>query len=95
MTRRRHPQITTIDLPPKTPEEIASSGRFAEAFNRIADELRAQNLANAVALAQQAACGYGPLVDHFTELGRRYSHLLTERPAKDRSRLRIVSEGSV
>ena len=43
----------------------------------MADDLHARNLANGVALAQQAAGQGGPLADVFAELGRRYSHLLT------------------
>jgi hypothetical protein len=53
--------------------------------------LQKRNLSNAVYLAQQAAAGYGPLVEHFAELGRRYAHLL-EAPPKPS--LRVIEGGN-
>ena len=79
-------------LPPKTAEETAHSLEMAACFNALAAQARDDNLANAVLLAQQAACGYGPLVDHFAELGRRYGDLLN--PAKaSRTTLRVIEGG--
>ena len=53
--------------------------------------MQKSNLMNAVYLAQQAAAGFGPLVDHFAELGRRYAHLL-EAPPKPS--LRVIEGGN-
>lgn len=57
---------------------IPSSDRDIEANRRIVAELedavaqlRQRSLDRAILLAQQAACGHGPLVEHFVELGSR------------------------
>lgn len=70
-------------LPPKTADEIKQDERILAQLRQLTADLRQRNLRNAVLLAQQAAAGYGPLVDHFAELGRRYVNLL-EAPKKPR-----------
>jgi hypothetical protein len=54
-------------------------------------ELHQRNLDNAVHLAQQAAAGYGPLVEHFAELRRRYGRLLNAPPKPG---LRVIKGGA-
>lgn len=98
MARRKNlaapPAFEVPAQPPETPEEQASSRRICEMVNQLTAQLRAKNLAVAVALAQQAACGHGPLVGHFSELGRRYSHLLARTPKKEiRRKLHVVEGG--
>ena len=78
-TKGRAP--TVPPLPAKTPAEQAASDDLAARMRALADQLRARNLSNAVLLAQQAACGHGPLVQHFNELGRDWGHLLLSRKA--------------
>ena len=78
----------------KTAEEDAASRDIVACLKRLTAQAHAANLANAVLLAQQAACEHGPLVEHFAELGRRYSHLLEPKKAT-RATLRVVKGGSV
>jgi hypothetical protein len=77
-------------MPPKTPEEEAFSREMVQTLQSLARDLQQRNLASAVALAQQALSGRGPLVAHFAELGRRFGHTLRE-PAKPS--LRVVEGG--
>ncbi len=65
-------------MPPTTPEEEAFSREMIETMKRLTRDLQQRNLAVAVALAQQAMGGRGPLVEHFAELGRRFGHTLRE-----------------
>jgi hypothetical protein len=78
------------ELPPKTEEELARARDITARLQRVVAELRQRNLDNAVLLAQQAAAGRGPLVEHFMELGRRYGELLDAPP---RPCLRVVEGG--
>lgn len=79
-------------LPPLSAEELkAADQEITAKLRQLAKDLRQRNLENAVCLAQQAAAGYGPLVEHFAELGRRYGHLLQAPP---KPRLRLVRGGS-
>jgi hypothetical protein len=64
------------ELPPPSAAEEEASRLMCVKLRDLADKLHRINLDNAVLLAQQAAAGRGPLVDHFAELGRRYVELL-------------------
>jgi hypothetical protein len=77
-------------MPPKTEAELAADREISERLRRVVAELRQRNPDNAVLLAQQAAAGRGPLVEHFRELGRRYGELLDAPP---RPCLRVVKGG--
>jgi len=77
-------------MPPVTEEETAFDAEITRRLKEMAAEQRKRNLSSAVALAQMAARGQGPLVDHFGELGRRYAHLV-EAPPKPT--LRVVKGG--
>lgn len=79
-------------MPEETSEERAFSLEICRRLDALSGRLQQRNLQNAVALAQQAACGHGPLVDHFAELGRRYGHTLRE-PVRRRGELKIVDGG--
>lgn len=79
-------------LPAPTSEEIAFDRDIAARLNAATDMLRALNLANAVALAQQAARGEGRLIEVFNELGRRFSSHLSQ-PAPRRS-FRVIEGGA-
>ena len=82
-------------MPPEAPlteEELAHEKAQIERLNEVVRLLRQRNLDNAVRLAQQAAAGRGPLVDHFAELGRRFGHTLSAPPP--RPKLRVVSGGA-
>ncbi|HTC12322.1 MAG TPA: hypothetical protein VK726_26470 [Acetobacteraceae bacterium] len=88
--------IELPDLPPKTETELAHERDMPVMMRQLAADLRQRNLDNAVRLAQQAAAGYGPLVEHFAELGRRYgAELLNPRPRQPRPHpgLRVVEGG--
>lgn len=91
-TRRKpataKPAITEppLAIPPLTPEELAAERRITLGLQELADRLHRRNLHHAVLLAQQAQCGRGPLVEHFAEIGRRFSHLL-DAPQKPKLRL--------
>lgn len=63
-------------------------------MQKITAELRLRNLQNAVLLAQQAATGRGPLVEHFAKLGLRFSHELNRPPHSDRTSLRVIDGGA-
>lgn len=69
-------------MPAKTEEEWRQSEETALSLMELARELRLRNLNRAVRLAQQAAAGRGPLVDHFAELGCRFGHTLDEQPQR-------------
>jgi hypothetical protein len=77
-------------MPAKTPEEIAQSAELSRQIREIAQIVRQQNLDHAVTLAQMAAHGRGPLVEHFHELGRRYADLVDTPP---KPTLRIINGG--
>ncbi len=79
------------ELPPKSEEEVRQSAELVEQMKELSRMLRQRNLDNAVALAQQAARGQGPLIDHFCELGRRYNHLLGIAPKPG---LRVIQGGA-
>jgi hypothetical protein len=82
--------------PPPMPEETeAEKAAQAETIRRLrelADLLQQRNLDLAIALAQQAARGRGPLVDHFAELGRRFGPSLK---AHEKTSLRVIEGGNV
>ena len=73
------PEITP-DLPPPTEHERAANRQITAMLEVLADELKQRNLDRAVRLAQQAARGDGPLIEHFAELGRRFGGALTRSP---------------
>jgi hypothetical protein len=83
--------IAPPPMPPKTPEELATHESLMRQMRECSALLHQRNLDTAVALAQMAARGHGPLVEHFQELGRRYSHLLN-KPAKPG--LRVIAGGA-
>lgn len=91
MSTRRKKVVSPPAMPPRTAKEEAQSRELVRQLERLSAELRQRNLTNAVYLAQQAVAGYGPLVDHFAELGRRYAHLL-EAPPKPS--LRVIEGGN-
>ena len=90
---RRTPPVVPPAMPEMTAAEKAAQLHIAALLRNAAAGLHARNLSNAVLLAQQAACGHGPLVDHFAELGRRYAHLLDAKQAP-RTSLRVVEGGA-
>ena len=77
-------------LPPKTEQELKQDRELLAMLQDTTAVLRQRNLDNAVILAEQAAAGYGPLVEHFAELGRRYAHLLDAQP---KPVLRVIKGG--
>ncbi len=77
-------------MPPATAREQAEKAELIRLMEAASKRLRQRNLDNAVALANQAARGQGPLVDHFAELGRRFAHEL--EPQKMPA-LRVVDGG--
>ena len=90
---RRTPSLVPPPMPEKTAAGKASQLRITALLRNAAANLRARNLSNAVLLAQQAACGHGPLVEHFNELGRDWGHLL--RPSRaPRTSLRVIEGGA-
>jgi hypothetical protein len=70
--------------PPESEAELAKSREITRLLRELADDLKQRNLNWAIALAQQAARGRGPLVDHFAELGRRFGPSIQahEKPSK-------------
>ena len=67
-------------MPARTPEEIAKIAEISRRIEELTKIVRQQNLDHAVTLAQMAARGRGPLVDHFAELGRRFVHVVDVTP---------------
>ena len=67
-------------MPARTSEEIAKSAELSRRIEELTKIVRQQNLDHAVTLAQMAARGRGPLVDHFHELGRRFAHVVDKPP---------------
>ncbi len=63
-------------MPPASEEELAAERYIIVQLEGLTARLRQRNLDTAVLLAQQAARGQGPLIDHFQELGRRYAEAL-------------------
>jgi hypothetical protein len=84
--------IEPPEMPPKTEKEIEFDRDITARLLAAVAMRRQRNLDNAVHLARQAAAGRGPLVEHFAELGRRYSELLDAPP---RPSLRVVKGGRV
>ena len=83
-------------VPPrqKTPEEEAQSRQILQRLEELHRLAVQNNLRAAVALAQQAFAGHGPLVDFFADLGRDYGHLLEQKSKAVRSASRFdVIEG--
>ncbi len=74
-------------MPPASEEKLAAERYIIVQLEELTARLRQRNLDTAVLLAQQAARGQGPLIDHFQELGRRYAAAL-DVPAKPK--LRVV-----
>jgi hypothetical protein len=99
MSKRAAPPTSLIEppeMPPKTEKEIEFDRDITARLLAAVAMQRQRNLDNAVRLAQQAAAGYGPLVEHFAELGRRYGdELLNPRPRQPRPHpgLRVVEGG--
>ena len=93
----RKPKTPSLDLPELPPEPAPSAEKIAQERQILADlevlvqRLEQRALNTAVALAQQAARGEGPLVQHFMEIGRRYAKLL-DAPSKPK--LRLVQGGA-
>jgi hypothetical protein len=83
---------TTPPVIPATEEELAHEKAQIERLEETIRLLHQRNLDNAVLLAQQAAAGRGPLVEHFQELGRRFGHTLNAPPP--RPTLRVISGGA-
>jgi hypothetical protein len=65
--------IEPPEMPPATEEELAHARDISAKLRALAAELHQRNLNNVVLLAQQAAAGRGPLVEHFAELGQRHA----------------------
>ncbi len=82
------PPITPTP-PPLTDAEVAQERQIIAGLQELTVRLRQRNLDTAVLLAQQAARGQGPLVDHFQELGRRYAKALD---GPDKPALRLVKD---
>jgi hypothetical protein len=78
------------EMPPKTAAELEAAAEVTAMLIRATAALRQRNLNTAVSLAQQAAAGHGPLVEHFHELGRRFPHLLEP---KGKPSLRVIDGG--
>lgn len=89
MARRKHPaDEPTLPVPELPVDPLVARMR------KLSAECRARNLANAVLLAEQAASGYGPLIDHFAELGRRYARpLLKPTPKEIRKAFQVIEGG--
>ncbi len=85
-------EVDALPVPPKSPAVQAAEVSLTLQLRQAADDLRAQNLSVAVSLAQQAAAGRGQMIDVFSEIGRRYGHLLNQ-PAKKAGRSFNVIEG--
>lgn len=76
----------TVPVPPLSPADLQAEQQILADLKVLTARLQQRNLDNAVALAQQAARGVGPLVDHFAEIGRRYGRTLN-KPATPKLRL--------
>ncbi len=86
-------------VPPreKTPEEEAESREVLRRLEELHRLVVQNNLRTAVALAQQALAGHGPLIDHFCNLGRDYAHLLEQKPKGGggaTTRLKVIDGGA-
>ncbi len=90
MARKRPP--APPEMPATTTEEVEMERQLLIKMQGLTAKLRQRNLDNAVLLAQQAARGHGPLVDHFQELGRRFGETLDAPPPK--TKLRVVAGGA-
>ena len=84
-------EVDQLPLPPETTEERAASASLTQLMKAAANALYAKNLANGVALAQQAAKQHGPLADVFAELGRRYGHLVEGKQRPKPSSCRAIT----
>ncbi len=82
--------VSPPPMPPITEEETAFDLEITRRLEEMIIRQRQTNLSRAVVLAQQAARGTGPLVEHFAELGRRYAHLVDAPPQPT---LRIIDGG--
>ena len=94
MSKRKPRVITPPTLPPPPPptdREILANQQLVTKLQDLVAMLRQRSLNRAVSLAQQAACGHGPLVEHFVELGNRYAKLLD---APQKPALRVVKGGA-
>ena len=89
VTTKPQAENLPLDLPAKTEAELAVDRSIEIKLQELTIQVRQRNLRNAVALAQQAASGRGPLVEHFMELGRRYSSLLSASRSQ-RPNLRVI-----
>jgi hypothetical protein len=80
MTKKPSTRSPGPAQPAAEPSPEAAREAIRRELNETREELRRVtlqvNLANAVALAEQAERGEGPLIDLFAELGERYAHLL-------------------
>jgi hypothetical protein len=88
-TRKKPATFVAPELPPQTEAERATAMSIRTTLLDLAHQYQQRNLQTAVLLAQQAAAGRGPLVDHFAELGRRYAELLRLDKAQ-RPTLRVI-----
>ena len=79
------------EMPPLSAKELAAERYIIVQLEGLTARLRQRNLDTAVLLAQQAARGQGPLIDHFQELGRRYAAALDAPPKPS---LRLVKDGA-
>lgn len=93
MIMARKPKAAPIApaLPPPTEADIAAERDITVKLQQMVKLVRQRNLDNAVALAQQAARGQGPLIDHFCELGRRFGDALNTPP---KPKLKVVKGGA-
>ncbi len=89
MRRKQIQPPVAPPMPPASEEELAAERNIIVQLEGLTARLRQRNLDTAVLLAQQAARGQGPLIDHFQELGRRYAAVL-HAPAKPK--LRVVHD---
>ncbi len=86
MARKPRAPFVAPALPSPTDKELAQERQISAMLRDLVPKLRQRNLDTAVLLAQQAARGHGPLVDHFQELGRRYAETL-DAPVKPKLRV--------
>lgn len=81
-------------MPPEPEGDPAIRGEILRRLRELVEQQQQHNLATAVALAQQAASGHGPLVEHFAELGRRFAEYVHAPKTPPRRVFEVIEGGA-